>query len=204
VVDGSTQPSSQPSTQPPSGWILPEQITGPAPGYAYAGFWRRFWAFLLDGLILAVPAWLIALPIFLNAVPQATLDALGRGMYNVDPTTGRFIVDQAAYTAYFAALNSLLPLALGVTVILGLLQMVYFAFFWSRRGASLGQLALGVQIRNERDGGRISFGRGCLRYLGTLVSIYVLYIGLIWAAFDARKQGWHDKIAGTVAIRRVH
>jgi uncharacterized RDD family membrane protein YckC len=59
-------------------------------------------------------------------------------------------------------------------------------------------------VRNERDGSRISFARGCLRYLGTLVSIYVLYIGLIWAAFDARKQGWHDKIAGTVAIRRVH
>ncbi|MFI5200019.1 MAG: RDD family protein, partial [Candidatus Limnocylindrales bacterium] len=140
----------------------------------------------------------------LNSVPQATLDALGRGMYSVDPTTGQLFVNPAAYTAYFAAINSLLPLALGVTVLLGLLQMVYFAFFWSRRGASLGQLALGVQVRNERDGSRISFGRGCLRYLGMIVSIYVLYIGLIWAAFDARKQGWHDKIAGTVAIRRVH
>jgi uncharacterized RDD family membrane protein YckC len=199
VVDGSTEPS----TQPPSGWILPEQFTGPAPGYAYAGFWRRFWAFLLDGLILAVPSWIIALPIFLNSVPQATLDTLGRGMYNVDPTTGQLVVDQATYTAYFAAINSLIPLALGVTVVLGVLQMLYFAILWSRRGASLGQLALGVQVRNERDGSRISFGRGCLRYLGMLVSIYVLYIGLIWAAFDSRKQGWHDKIAGTVAIRRV-
>jgi uncharacterized RDD family membrane protein YckC len=31
----------------------------------------------------------------------------------------------------------------------------------------------------------------------------VFYLGLIWVAFDARKQGWHDKIAGTLVIRRA-
>jgi uncharacterized RDD family membrane protein YckC len=35
------------------------------------------------------------------------------------------------------------------------------------------------------------------------VSIWILYLGFIWVAFDPRKQGWHDKIAGTVAIRKV-
>jgi uncharacterized RDD family membrane protein YckC len=38
--------------------------------------------------------------------------------------------------------------------------------------------------------------------LGRLLSSSILYIGLIWVAFDPRKQGGHDKIAGTVAIRR--
>jgi len=26
-------------------------------------------------------------------------------------------------------------------------------------------------------------------------------LGLVWVAFDRRKQGWHDKLAGTVVIR---
>jgi uncharacterized RDD family membrane protein YckC len=26
-------------------------------------------------------------------------------------------------------------------------------------------------------------------------------MGLLWVAFDPRKQGWHDKLAGTVVIR---
>jgi uncharacterized RDD family membrane protein YckC len=30
----------------------------------------------------------------------------------------------------------------------------------------------------------------------------VLNLGFIWVAFDKRKQGWHDKIAGTVVIIR--
>jgi uncharacterized RDD family membrane protein YckC len=187
-----------------SGWILPEPITGPAPGYAFAGFWRRFWAFLLDGLIVGIPAWIVAVPIFLNAVPQSTIDTISQGMYAVDPTTGQLIVDPNASAAYLAAINSIIPLTLALSLAFALIQMLYFAILWSRLGASFGQQLLGVQVRNERDGTKISFARGCLRYVGYLVSIWVLYIGLIWVAFDARKQGWHDKIAGTLAIRRVH
>ena len=39
------------------------------------------------------------------------------------------------------------------------------------------------------------------RYLGYYVSIIPFCMGLIWVAFDRRKQGWHDKLAGTVVIR---
>ena len=39
------------------------------------------------------------------------------------------------------------------------------------------------------------------RYLGYYVSMIPLCLGLIWVAFDARKQGWHDKLAGTVVVR---
>jgi uncharacterized RDD family membrane protein YckC len=28
-----------------------------------------------------------------------------------------------------------------------------------------------------------------------------LGLGLLWVAFDRRKQGWHDKIANTVVVR---
>jgi len=34
-----------------------------------------------------------------------------------------------------------------------------------------------------------------------IVSVECIFIGVIWAAFDANKQGWHDKIAGTYVIR---
>jgi uncharacterized RDD family membrane protein YckC len=42
-----------------------------------------------------------------------------------------------------------------------------------------------------------------LRYVGFVISIIPLAIGLIWAGFDPRKQGWHDKIAGTYVVRRA-
>jgi uncharacterized RDD family membrane protein YckC len=39
------------------------------------------------------------------------------------------------------------------------------------------------------------------RYLGYFVSAIPLFLGLIWVGIDGRKQGWHDKLAGTVVIR---
>ena len=64
-------------------------------------------------------------------------------------------------------------------------------------------MLLGVEIRSETDGSRIGFARACLRYLGYLVSAFILYIGFIWVAFDDRKRGWHDMLAGTIAVRRI-
>jgi uncharacterized RDD family membrane protein YckC len=34
-----------------------------------------------------------------------------------------------------------------------------------------------------------------------VISIIPLFLGLIWVAFDAQKQGWHDKIAGTYVVK---
>jgi len=39
------------------------------------------------------------------------------------------------------------------------------------------------------------------RYFGYYVSGLILALGFIWIAFDKRKQGWHDKLAGTLVIR---
>ena len=40
-----------------------------------------------------------------------------------------------------------------------------------------------------------------IRYLGFLLSVICVFIGVIWVAFDANKQGWHDKIAGTYVVK---
>ena len=39
------------------------------------------------------------------------------------------------------------------------------------------------------------------RYLAYYLAILPLMLGIVWVAFDRRKQGWHDKLAGTVVLR---
>lgn len=39
------------------------------------------------------------------------------------------------------------------------------------------------------------------RYLAYYVSMLPLFLGIIWVGIDKRKQGWHDKLAGTVVIK---
>ena len=45
-------------------------------------------------------------------------------------------------------------------------------------------------------------GRSILRFVGYWICWITLFIGFFWVGFDSRKQGWHDKIAGTVVVRR--
>lgn len=82
-----------------------------------------------------------------------------------------------------------------------LIGLVYFIGFWAWRGQTVGMIPFGMQVVGVADGKKIDVVRGVLRYVGIIISVIPFFLGLIWAAFDSRKQGWHDKIAATVVIR---
>ena len=73
--------------------------------------------------------------------------------------------------------------------------------FWIYRQATPGKMAIGAKIVDEKTGGKPSTGQLIGRYLGYYVSILPLMLGIIWVAFDPRKQGFHDKLAGTLVVR---
>lgn len=77
---------------------------------------------------------------------------------------------------------------------------LYYPLFWGLKGQTPGMIPFGLVIRRP-DGLRIGIGRAFLRFLGFIIASIPLYLGLIWAGFDRRKQGWHDKIADTVVVR---
>ncbi len=73
--------------------------------------------------------------------------------------------------------------------------------FWVVKSATPGKLLTKLTIVDAKTGRKPSVGQYIVRYLGYFVSIIPLCAGLIWVAFDERKQGWHDKMAGTLVIR---
>jgi len=83
-----------------------------------------------------------------------------------------------------------------------LLSLVYFVGLWTYMGGSIGQRILGMRVVDAATGQPIGLGKAVVRWLGLLLSFFVCFIGVIWVAFDPRKQGWMDKIAGTVVVRR--
>ena len=184
----------------PRHYWTPEPVaTSPAPGYVYVGFWRRTVALIIDGIILSIVSYAILIPAMLGALNAADLSLLGSpGAYYRDPASGVYLADPAV----MAVVGRLLTRMFAALGVIFLLQAVYFVGLWAWRGATLGQLALGVEVRSENDGRRIGVGRALLRYIGFLISSSVLLLGFIWVAFDRRKQGWHDKIAGTLVVRR--
>jgi len=72
--------------------------------------------------------------------------------------------------------------------------------FWRFYGATPGKLAVFAKIVDARTGGAASTGRLVGRYFAYLISAFPLFLGFAWIAIDRRKQGWHDKIAGTMVV----
>jgi uncharacterized RDD family membrane protein YckC len=79
--------------------------------------------------------------------------------------------------------------------------IVVVIVFWVYKSATPGKMMLGLTIVDAKTGGKPSTGQFIGRYLGYYVSMLPLFLGFIWVAFDKRKQGWHDKLAGTVVIK---
>jgi uncharacterized RDD family membrane protein YckC len=87
-------------------------------------------------------------------------------------------------------------------VINWILPAVAVLLFWYFRSATPGKMVISAVVVDARTFGRPSVGQLIGRYLGYYVSTIPLCAGLIWVAFDPRKQGWHDKMANTVVIRK--
>ncbi len=86
-------------------------------------------------------------------------------------------------------------------VISVLIPAMAVVIFWVRRQATPGKILVHARIVDARTGSAPRTGQLLLRYVGYYVSGIALGLGFLWVAFDARKQGWHDKMAGTVVVR---
>jgi uncharacterized RDD family membrane protein YckC len=82
----------------------------------------------------------------------------------------------------------------------GLVIAVGTLLFWRYQGATPGKIAIAARIVDAETRGSPSTARLAVRLFAYIVSALPLCLGFLWIAFDRRKQGWHDKIAGTVVI----
>lgn len=73
--------------------------------------------------------------------------------------------------------------------------------FWVYRQATPGKMVVSARIVDAKTGRKPSTGQFIGRYFAYFVSIIPFCLGLLWVAFDERKQGWHDKLAGTVVVK---
>jgi uncharacterized RDD family membrane protein YckC len=115
------------------------------------------------------------------------------------------LIDAIGVGIIAGAISSLLGADMQSTRYQGLsilLQAVYFTYFWSAagKGQTLGSRALNIRVV-KTDGSYLDYPGAFLRFIGFVIACAVFLIGVIWAAFDAQKQGWHDKIAGTYVVK---
>lgn len=152
---------------------LPSMYAGPL---NYAGFWIRFAAKFIDGIIMWVVQVVVQMAV--GAITAISMPTSPSG----EPTP-------AAIAMVF--------LAMGLSI---LVQALYNGIMIGKFGATLGKMACGLKVVMP-DGSRVSMARAFGRYFAEFLSSLILLIGYIMVAFDDEKRGLHDHIASTRVIK---
>ena len=87
-------------------------------------------------------------------------------------------------------------------VLLGyIVPIVATIWFWLRFLGTPGKMATRLKIVDAKTGNKLSLGQAIGRYFAYIPAMLPLGLGFIWVGIDKKKQGWHDKLAGTVVIK---
>jgi uncharacterized RDD family membrane protein YckC len=183
------QTSTPPSYAGGGGSVVP--TTAQAGTRAYAGFWLRFVAYVIDGLIMAA---------VVGVVIAIAVGLLGIGFFRNQFQGMDEVADRT--NPVFPAMIFVMIAALVVFTLV--VSWLYHAGMESsEHQASLGKMALGL-IVTDMEGRRISFGRASGRFFAKLITGLVpFYIGFIMAGFTEKKQALHDMIASCLVLRKV-
>ena len=149
----------------------------------YAGFWKRFAALLIDGILVSMVEGILFLPVL--------------GMFGISLFSA---VNSESPSQIVGSVLALIAASVGWVCLTAVVSWLYYALMESsERGATVGKLALGIRVVDS-NGNRISFGRASGRYFAKIISGAILMVGYLMAAFTDRKQALHDIIAGCLVI----
>lgn len=115
------------------------------------------------------------------------------------------VIDAIIYSLLFGLLLGPVVMEAGLFTLEGMLRslvgLVATIFLWMKFLGTPGKLLLGCQVVDADSHAPLSLRQSLLRYVAYLASILPLMLGFLWVAKDARKQGFHDKIANSVVLQ---
>jgi uncharacterized RDD family membrane protein YckC len=152
---------------------------------ALAPWWKRFLAFLIDSMILSV-----VIVIIVAVIAAATHNSHASTANNQPLSAGQAAI---GFLALF--------------ILLAIPYMLYFGIMnGSKRGQTLGKMAMSIAVRDSRTAGPIGFWRGVGRYAITVVFCLVLVVPYVIdnlsPLWDGRRQAWHDHVVHSVVVER--
>lgn len=155
----------------------------------YAGFWLRFVAVIIDGIIISILQSVVIMPIFAM---------LGFGF----ATASGFDFNSMSEEDMIGMIAALVATASAAMTVSFVIQTFYFTLMESSKyQATVGKMALGLKV-TDTNGEKLDFTKALLRQLGKIISGLVMMIGYIMAGVTEKKQALHDMIAGALVVRK--
>lgn len=147
-----------------------------------AGFFRRFAASFIDGLLFSLPFCVVQTLLFFLV---GDVDF----MYSSKET-----VSQAIFLSTTVA-----GVWLVAFFLIGVSYQVICLKLW---GKTIGKKILGIKVVRADNLELVGYGKAFIREtVGKWLSSWIFNLGYLWMIWDPKKQTWHDKIAGTIVVR---
>jgi uncharacterized RDD family membrane protein YckC len=149
-----------------------------AQGPRFAGFWIRVCAYITDSLIIQMIIWLLFAVALFGYTTGASGNLSAEGIYQI-------------YQSQWGSIA-------GMDLIV---KLIYYTLFLGKTGQTPGKNLFGLRVIRT-DGRPVTYAQALIRTIGYYINMLTLEIGFLWVAVDRRKQGLHDKIAGTLEIHQ--
>lgn len=185
---------------PPMQYGYPAGPTTPD-GQPLASYWQRVGAYIIDAIITGIASFVLGGWLLYRAM-QPFFDGFANAVRSGDTAAMDRITSQIDY-GYLA----------GFSLVAGVIAFAYQVFFLTRSGATPGKAISGISVRLRERPGPLSLVDasrrasvqavlgmlGNIPLIGTFASIAAL-LDLLWPAWDANRQAWHDKVAATNVV----
>ena len=112
---------------------------------------------------------------------------------------GGYLIDTIILLVIAGIPSAIVP-SLGGSLISIVISFSY-AVLLNANGGTLGKRSLGMRLQNRETGENIGVGMAVVRYFVAIASGLAILIGYLWVIWDANKQTWHDKAAGSVVVK---
>lgn len=187
----------------------------------YAGFWIRALARIIDNLLIGLIVFVLFLMFFGldatdNVMNQTFFAVFFLAMFVISFFAIGYLISLLYVGAFIIVqvLNGLNRFSSGDTryfitkvllfLIISIVGYTLYHVLLNMRGGTLGKMAAGIEIKSEETQEYLPFGKALGRFFALeALSGFVFGLGFLWAAWDTKKQTWHDKLARTIVVKKT-
>jgi uncharacterized RDD family membrane protein YckC len=132
--------------------------------------------------------------------PKRDFDAYDAPLASLESRLVALMIDSFILAAVAGA--GLIGTRHGAGGAFGLIVGVAYQWFFltQNNGQTIGKMLMGIRVV-KANGQPLQATDAILRYAGSYLNSFILMLGWLWASWDDNRQGWHDKLAGTIVVR---